>query len=333
MRWKNPWFDPLKSHHQIDGFRNLESSLRKPGDVERWRKERKAQGLPHPPSNGYAAFTERWWQKAELQGEDDRLWWLGHATVLLRINGLYLLTDPVLSQRASPLSFAGPKRKTPSPIHINELHQLDAVLISHNHYDHLDRSTIRQIVRRFPDTHFFVPLGLKQWFTRRGIRHVTELDWWQSITLQGMTFTAVPAQHWSMRSFWDRNRSLWCGWIIESSHLRIWFSGDTGYTAGLADIALFRGPLDAALIPIGAYSPRWFMSSHHMDPQQAVTLWQQLGRPFTVPIHWGVFELADESLDMPPQELLTALDDEGEDGRLFSPLCIGQSSHLFKIKT
>jgi len=333
MRWKNPWFDPLKSHHQIDGFRNLESSLRKPGDVERWRKERKAQGLPHPPSNGYAAFTERWWQKAELQGEDDRLWWLGHATVLLRINGLYLLTDPVLSQRASPLSFAGPERKTPSPIHINELHQLDAVLISHNHYDHLDRSTIRQIVRRFPNTQFFVPLGLKQWFTRRGIRDVTELDWWQSITLQGMTFTAVPAQHWSMRSFWDRNRSLWCGWIIESSHLRIWFSGDTGYTAGLADIALFRGPLDAALIPIGAYSPRWFMSSHHMDPQQAVTLWQQLGRPFTVPIHWGVFELADESLDMPPQELLTALNDEGEDGRLFSPLCIGQSSHLFKIKT
>lgn len=333
MRWKNPWFDPLKSHHQIDGFRNLESSLRKPGDVERWRKERKAQGLPHPPSNGYAAFTERWWQKAELQGEDDRLWWLGHATVLLRINGLYLLTDPVLSQRASPLSFAGPERKTPSPIHINELHQLDAVLISHNHYDHLDRSTIRQIVRRFPNTQFFVPLGLKQWFTRRGIRDVTELDWWQSITLQGMTFTAVPEQHWSMRSFWDRNRSLWCGWIIESSHLRIWFSGDTGYTAGLADIALFRGPLDAALIPIGAYSPRWFMSSHHMDPQQAVTLWQQLGRPFTVPIHWGVFELADESLDMPPQELLTALNDEGEDGRLFSPLCIGQSSHLFKIKT
>lgn len=333
MRWKNPWFDPLKSHHQIDGFRNLESSLRKPGDVERWRKERKAQGLPHPPSDGYAAFTERWCQKVELKGQDDRLWWLGHATVLLRINGKYLLTDPILSRRASPLSFAGPMRKTPTPIHIHELHQLDAVLISHNHYDHLDHSTIRQISRHFPNTHFFVPLGLKPWFTRRGIHHVTELDWWQSFSWQEMIFTSVPAQHWSMRSFWDRNRSLWCGWIIESSHLRIWFSGDTGYTAGLADIALFKGPLDAALIPIGAYSPRWFMSNHHMDPQQAVKLWQQLGRPFTVPIHWGVFELADESLDMPPQELQTALDDEGEESRLFSPLCIGQSSHLIKIKT
>lgn len=333
MRWKNPWFDPLKSHHQVDGFRNLESSLRKPGDVERWRKERKAQGLPHPPSDGYAAFSQRWCQKVELKGLNDRLWWLGHAAVLLRINGKYLLTDPVLSRRASPLLFAGPKRKTPAPIHINELHQLDAVLISHNHYDHLDSSTIRQIARRFPNTHFFVPLGLKQWFTRRGIFHVTELDWWQSVSLEGMTFTAVPAQHWSMRSFWDRNRSLWCGWIIESCDLRVWFSGDTGYTAGLADIALFRGSLDVALIPIGAYSPRWFMGSHHMDPQQAVSLWQQLGRPFSVPIHWGVFELADESMDMPPQELLTALDDKGENSRLFSPLRIGQSSPLFKIKS
>jgi len=331
MRWKNPWFDPLKSHHQIDGFRNLEPHLRKSGDVERWRKERKEQGLPHPPSGGYAAFIKQWWQKAELIGHDDRLWWLGHATVLLRINGRYLLTDPVFSRRASPLSFAGPQRKTPPPLRINEMHQLDAVLISHNHYDHLDSATVRQIARRFPDTHFFVPLGLKRWFTRRGIRHVTELDWGQSHVWQGMTFTAVPAQHWSMRSFWDRNRSLWCGWIIESTRLRLWFSGDTGYTSSLAKIALSAGPLDVAMIPIGAYSPRWFMSSHHMDPQQAVTLWQQLNKPLTVPIHWGVFELADESLDMPPQELLEALDGKYDQSHFFTPLHIGQSLPLVKI--
>ena len=328
MRWKNPWFNPLKSHHQIDGFRNLEPHLRKSGDVERWRKERKEQGLPHPPGGGYGAFTAKWWQRAELKGHDDRVWWLGHATVLLRINGRYLLTDPVFSRRASPLSFAGPQRKTPAPVCVNELHYLDAVLISHNHYDHLDSATVRQIIRRFPDTHFFVPLGLRQWFIRRGIRHVTELDWGQSHSWQGMTFTAVPAQHWSMRSFWDRNRSLWCGWIIEGASLRIWFSGDTGYTSTLAEIALSRGPLDLALIPIGAYSPRWFMSSHHMDPQQAVTLWQQLNKPFTVPIHWGVFELGDESLDMPPQELLAALDDD--ESRFFVPLRIGQSLPLIK---
>lgn len=205
------------------------------------------------------------------------------------------------SRRASPLSFLGPQRKTPVTLSISELPQLDAVLISHNHYDHLDNATVRQIARRFPDVQFFVPLGLKHWLQRRGVKYVTELDWWQAYTWQGMTFTAVPAQHWSMRSPWDRNRSLWCGWIIEAQQIRFWFSGDTGYNEDLAQIAQRLGPLDAAAIPIGAYEPRWFMGNHHMDPQQAVALWQQMGRPMAIPIHWGVFELGDESLDMPPQ--------------------------------
>lgn len=330
MPWKNPWFNPELPHHLPDGFRNLQSSTRQPGDMKRWRKERKAQGLPHPPEGGYPAFTERWWQKASVAGSDDRVWWLGHASLLLRLQGLYLLTDPVFSRRASPLPFIGPQRKTPVSLNINELPQLDAVLISHNHYDHLDGATVRQIFRRFPDVHFFVPLGLKSWFATRGIHRVTELDWWQALTWKGVTLTAIPAQHWSMRSFWDRNRSLWCGWVIEASQLRFWFSGDTGYTADLAEIALRLGPLNAAAIPIGAYAPRWFMGSHHMDPQQAVALWQQIGRPQTIPIHWGVFELADESLDMPPDELLDALSAAGEWDTGFAPLGIGQSLPLFK---
>ncbi len=332
MPWKNPWFDPELPHHLPDGFRNLHVLKRQPGDVKRWREERKAQGLPHPPSGGYPAFTERWWQKAQVSGDDDRVWWLGHASLLLRLQGRYLLTDPVFSRRASPFPFAGPLRKTPVSLAINELPRLDAVLISHNHYDHLDSATVRQIARRFPDARFFVPLGLKGWFTRRGIRHVTELDWWQASTWEGMAITAVPAQHWSMRSLWDRNRSLWCGWVIETARLRFWFSGDTGFTSDLADIALRLGPLDAAAIPIGAYAPRWFMGDHHMDPQQAVTLWQQIGRPMTIPIHWGVFELADESLDLPPQELLAALSAAGEKSDAFTPFIIGQSTSLFKNK-
>lgn len=332
MPWKNPWFNPLQPHHLPDGFRNLHALQRQPGDVKRWREERKAQGLPHPPVGGYPAFVERWWQKAQISGDDDRVWWLGHASLLLRLQGQYLLTDPVFSRRASPLSFAGPLRKTPVSLGINELPQLDAVLISHNHYDHLDSATVRQIARRFPDAHFFVPLGLKGWFTRRGIRHVTELDWWQALTWQGMAITAVPAQHWSMRSLWDRNRSLWCGWVIETARLRFWFSGDTGFASDLAEIALRLGPLDAAAIPIGAYAPRWFMGAHHMDPQQAVTLWQQIGRPVTIPIHWGVFELADESLELPPQELLAALSAAGEKAEGFTPFIIGQSAPLFKNK-
>lgn len=191
MRWKNPWYNPQLSHHLPDGFRNTEPAMRQPGDVQRWRQERKAQKLPNPPGDGYSAFIERWWQQADLSGNDDRVWWLGHASLLLRLNGYFLLTDPVFSRRASPVSFAGPARRTEIPLDLNQLPRLDAVLISHNHYDHLDKKTVRSLIKRFPDVHFFVPLGLKTWFSRRGTEQVTELDWWQSFNWCGMVFTAV----------------------------------------------------------------------------------------------------------------------------------------------
>ncbi|SQC92793.1 Beta-lactamase superfamily domain [Cedecea neteri] len=139
MSWKNPWYNPLLSHHLPEGFRNTEPAIRQPGDVQKWRQERKAQKLPHPPGEGYSAFIERWWQQANLSGSDDRVWWLGHASLLLRLNGHFLLTDPVFSRRASPVSFAGPARRTEVPLDLNQLSRLDAVLISHNHYDHLDK--------------------------------------------------------------------------------------------------------------------------------------------------------------------------------------------------
>ncbi|CCJ71781.1 FIG00554567: hypothetical protein [Cronobacter condimenti 1330] len=169
-----------------------------------------------------------------------------------------------------------------------------------------------------------MPLDLKRWFIKRGINQVTELDWWESREWQGFQITAVPAQHWSMRTLWDRNRSLWCGWVIESATQRFWFSGDSGYTPELLDIPQRLGPLTAAAIPVGAYAPRWFMAPHHMDPQHAVQLWQHAGRPLAIPIHWGVFELADESLDEPPAELLRALNEYGEKAETFVPRRIGQ---------
>ncbi|MFX4315750.1 MBL fold metallo-hydrolase, partial [Enterobacter sp. 63] len=270
------------------------------GDVERWRKERKSAGLPKPPALGYDAFLNQWWQPVTLNAlPEDGVWWLGHASMLLRMDGNYILTDPVFSRRASPLPFVGPERKTPPAISVDKLPQLDALVISHNHYDHLDAATVRHLLRRFPDLHVFVPLGLASWFRRRGAKNVTELDWWQSISWQGMTLTAVPAQHWSMRTPWNRNRSLWCGWVFESRYHRFWFSGDTGYTPELLTIPERLGKIDAAALPVGAYAPRWFMSVHHMDPQSAVALWQQLGAPLAFPIHWGVFELGDESLEEP----------------------------------
>lgn len=325
MVWKNPWYNPSLKHHAPDGFRNIDFTGHQPGDVDRWRKERKAAGLPKPPAPGYDEFIRQWWQPAELNDlPEDGVWWLGHASLLLRINGQYLLTDPVFSRRASPLPFLGPERKTPPVITVDTLPHIDALVISHNHYDHLDSATVRRLLRRFPELTIFVPLGLGDWFRRRGARHILELDWWQSAIFQGMAVTAVPAQHWSMRTFWNRNRSLWCGWVFEGTNQRFWFSGDTGYTPELLAIPQRLGEITAAALPAGAYAPRWFMSAHHMDPQSAIALWQQMGMPLAFPIHWGVFELADESLDEPVRELTQALDNVAPINDKFRILKIGQ---------
>ncbi|RPE03111.1 MBL fold metallo-hydrolase [Candidatus Pantoea deserta] len=331
MAWKNPWYDASKAHHTPEGFCNLEPDPRQPGDLDRWRKERKAQGLPFPPQNGYEAFKANWFQSADLSGDDDRVWWLGHAAMLLRLNQRYLLIDPALSLRASPLPFAGPKRKTPAPLRISQLPRLDYVLISHNHYDHLDLTTVKRIIQRFPEVTFLVPLGLETWFRRRGARHVYPLDWWQSQRENDLTLTAVPARHWSMRTLKDRNRSLWCGWVIRSEAVNFWFSGDSGFSENLAEIPRRLGPFNLAALPTGAYAPKWFMQSSHMDPDHAVSLWRLMGQPLTIPVHWGVFELADESLDEPPVELSRAIARSGEDNGRFAPWKIGEGRSLRNI--
>lgn len=331
MKRINRYYDAAKAHHTPEGFRNPEPSQRQEGDLQRWQDERKRQGLPKPPQHGYAQFTERWWQPADLSGSDDSVWWLGHASMLLRLGGRYVLIDPVLSERASPLSFYGPKRRTPPPLAVGQLPAVDAVLISHNHYDHLDRRTVRQLARRFPRAEFIVPLGLKRWFRRYRL-NVYELDWWQSVSLGELTAYATPARHWSMRTLWDRNRSLWCGWVIHHPALRFYFSGDSGYSERLAEIGHRLGPFDMAALPIGAYAPRWFMQEQHMDPQQSVTLYRQLNQPRAIPIHWGVFELADESLDEPPHQLNLALSEAGLEQHQFHPLKIGERIALQNLQ-
>ncbi|MFI8415696.1 MBL fold metallo-hydrolase [Serratia sp. NPDC078593] len=327
-RVNNRYYDANKPHHTPHGFRNLEPSLRQKGDLQRWQDERKKQGLPKPPRGGYQQFTANWWQSADLSGEHDCVWWLGHAALLLRLSGRYVLIDPALSPRASPLSFYGPKRRTPPPLKVRQLPAVDVVLISHNHYDHLDRRTVRQLIQRFPNATFIVPLGLKNWFRHYRTTRVEELDWWESRSFGDMTFHATPARHWSMRSLWDRNRSLWCGWVIHHPNLRFYFSGDSGYSERLADIGERLGPFDLAALPIGAYAPRWFMQEQHMSPEQSVRLYQQLKQPRVIPIHWGVFELADESLDEPPQQLKQALSAAGIHHHQFDLLKIGQRIEL-----
>lgn len=331
MAWINPWYDPTKPHHTPEGFTNLEPELRQRGDLQRWQRERKQQGLPLAPAQGYDAFARQWWQPASLSGEDDTVWWLGHACVMLRVSGRYTLIDPALSSRASPLSFYGPRRQTPPALSIESLPGLDVVLISHNHYDHLDRLTIKKILHHFPQVTFVVPLGLERWFRHTGAARVVSLDWWQQTRAGELTICAVPARHWSMRTLWDRNRSLWCGWVLQHATFNFWFSGDSGYTEGLLEIPRRLGPFTLAALPIGAYAPKWFMQSQHMDPDQAVALHRAIGQPHTLPIHWGVFELADESLDEPPRVLEQAMLSAGLDERRFKAWKIGSKRQLNNI--
>ncbi|MDR3416621.1 MAG: MBL fold metallo-hydrolase [Nevskia sp.] len=264
-------------------------------------------------------FRRQSWQRLEfpLAGNDpgwlkanhgvDSLTWVGHSTFLLQLGGFNLLTDPHFTERASPLRTVGPKRLAPPGLGFEDLPRVDLVLVSHNHYDHLDELSVRRIAHEHPGAHFFVPLGLERWFHARGIRRVTELDWWQSAQHGAARISAVPVQHFSGRGLHDRDATLWCGFVVELAGRKVFFAGDTGYSRDFADIAERYAPIDLSLLPIGAYDPRWFMSPVHVDPAEAVRIHQDLRSRLSVAMHWGTFRLTAEPLDEPPRLLSEAL--------------------------
>lgn len=241
-----------------------------------------------------------------------RVIWLGHSTFLIQAGGVNILTDPILSERASPVSFAGPARLAPMPYGFEDLPAIDAVLISHNHYDHLDKATIRQLGN---GPHYYVPLGLKSWFIEQGIEaaRISEMDWWQHQAGQGYRVTATPAQHWSSRSLFDRRKTLWAGWHIQLSDWSLWFAGDTGYNpVQFRQIGQRFEDIDLALIPIGSYSPRWFMKPYHVNPQEAVQIHRDVGAAMSVGMHWSTFQLSAEALDEPRQRLQRVMAEQPE---------------------
>ena len=229
--------------------------------------------------------------------------WVGHSSLLVQIGGLNILTDPMWSERASPLRFAGPKRWVPPGIAFDELPPLDVILQSHNHYDHLDDVTVRRLARAYPDAAWILPLGLAPFVRTRGARRVTELDWWQEHEASPLLrIAATPAQHFSARGFGDRGDTLWCGFALRAGSGRsVYFAGDTGYHPEFQAIGERYGPFDVALLPIGAYEPRWFMRYVHMNPEEAVEAFRKLNARAMVPIHWGTFKLTDEAMDEPPR--------------------------------
>ncbi len=228
--------------------------------------------------------------------------WVGHSTLLIQLDGLNILTDPHWSDRASPVTFAGPKRLMSPGVPLELLPPIDLVLISHDHYDHLDVDTVQRLAQLYHPL-FLVPLGLKAWFADLGITDVEELDWWENRQVHGLTVTCLPAQHFSGRTLWDRNRRLWSAWAVAGEKKRFFFAGDTGYYSGLTEIGLRLGPFDLAAIPIGAYLPPAMMKMTHITPEEALQLFADIKGERFVAMHWGTFDLTEEPVEEPPLRL------------------------------
>ncbi|XP_059140715.1 N-acyl-phosphatidylethanolamine-hydrolyzing phospholipase D-like [Physella acuta] len=233
--------------------------------------------------------------------------WVGHATSLVQLDGITLLTDPIFSDRCSPFQWLGEKRYRPTPCTVDQLPNIDCVLISHNHYDHLDYGTVLALNRRFGDKlRWYVPKGLKTWMSNTGCTNVVELSWWQEHIHSDQSeirIVSTPCQHWCKRSLNDTNKVLWTSWCVIGPKHKFYFAGDTGYCAGFKQIGKRYGPFTLSTIPIGAYNPRWFLAPQHVDPEEAVKIHMDIKSQTSVGIHWGTFRLSKEFYLEPKQKL------------------------------
>ena len=302
------------SHHVEGGFRNTNPEFRRPDGWTRWSflARRVWQSTVDPRAFDAPRVANDGWALRERRDEPS-ITWIGHSTLLVQLDGLNILTDPHWGERASPVSWAGPRRLSAPGLAFEELPRIDVVVISHDHYDHLDLDTVKRLAATH-DPLFLVPLGLKAWFADNGMAHVAELDWWDAHEQGGVRLVCAPAQHFSQRTPWDMNRRLWASWAVLGTNRRLYFGGDSGYFGGFKEAGERLGPFDLAAIAVGAYQPPGIMQFTHTTPEQAVAAFEDLRANVLLGIHWGTFDLAEEPLGEPPVRMLAEARRRGIDG-------------------
>ena len=321
---KNPYYNPYKNHHTPDGFRNVHVA-------ERVKK----RGLMYWAIHELLTPDERFVPEAvpadmDLIHHPDpdvaQTTWIGHATFLLQYNGVNVLTDPIFSDRASPISFLGPKRKIDAAVELDALPPIDYVLISHNHYDHLDKPSVKAL----KDSVFYAPLGLKKWLKKRGVKTVHEMDWYDTDKTpfgdaHPSCITFLPGQHFSRRRIWDGNASLWGSWTARIGDFRFYFAGDTAYMPEFADVGARVGEVDLALVPVGAYEPREILKTVHATPEEAVKIGLHVGAKRILPMHWSTFRLTSEPMAEPGERFRVAAEKAGYNSATAPTLRIGET--------
>jgi L-ascorbate metabolism protein UlaG (beta-lactamase superfamily) len=328
-----PGYDwPASNHVRGQRFHNVPMAS-EPGFFEFLQWSLSSGAIPWPTRERSVAQTVPLARSLEL-----RITHVNHATVLIQIDGVNVLTDPIWSERASPVSFVGPKRLRSPGVAFESLPPIDVVLISHNHHDHCSAETLQRLAER--DNPVFVGgLGTQALLSGFGIPRAVDLDWWQEKWFEGVRVGFAPAKHWSARSIDDRNHTLWGSFFLRGTSNRgrsqsVYFAGDTGYGAHFAEIAKHYGAPTVALLPIGAYKPEWFMHAHHMSPTDAVRAHQDLNSKQSYGIHWGTFDLSDEGEYEPVGTLGLALDAAGIARANFEALenadCRVQANHNTK---
>ncbi|MFN7906270.1 MAG: MBL fold metallo-hydrolase [Pseudobdellovibrionaceae bacterium] len=260
----------------------------------------------------------------EVKDGEAFLTFINHATFLIQMSTVNILTDPVFSQRASPVQWAGPKRVRPPGLAIEQLPKIDLVVVSHNHYDHMDLVSLKDLKHRF-DPVFIVPLGNKRYFEKFGDEKVIELDWWQTHQILGVDVTLTPAQHWSARGMFDRREALWGGFYFQGLGKKIYFAGDSGYCQCFTEVQRRLTAPEIALIPIGAYEPRWFMKESHLNPEESVQSHLDIGAKTSIAMHFGTFPLTDESIDDPIVDLQKAKDKKQLSPEAFLVMEVGET--------